>query len=577
MSVSKQILIGFTLLFLLASQGDAGRLDLDVSIPEGSPLDFFSRPNIRRPDPLPIPTHKTPPNRQDVATGTNASESDDDSAGGTEVDAPGRTQPKKKKKGIPKRAADFSRIKIPLTTDFKNHLGWNSNVDMRGFKPKNPWKDAEQPKPQYPPPVTDKLNLHCVAFYLMGLLHPAQVSPREVTCYLVEVGRPAEIAAGTTANEPGIRGVTGAVRQAVGGIPEKEPTGPFDSKLEETLVRELSHRFAYDDRFGAWFLKRPPRKIFPILIHLAEESDHILVRRNATFALRAFNFEECVSPLRRLLLDADPVIRNRALTALLRWRDPSIVPWLIEQIGGDDVAFQSYAVYALGKIGDSRAIQPLFRALQARKADWEFVWAAVPALGFLEPQQQDIRDLLFSIFKDLDILDDPKPHPQMDRVDAAGTRRRILQQRILLALSLMGEEKRWPIVAERRPFRPNVLIQKETMRRIKAIKKARRKKQINDFADRISKKSKPKNPKPDPPATPVKAKLDPPPRKTGIALAVQELKESKEMYGGIRDVVLHGEHIAIIAETKLDVETLQVLLGSDWKGYPLAYRIGDRR
>ena len=64
---------------------------------------------------------------------------------------------------------------------------------------------------------------------------------------------------------------------------------------------------------------------------------------------------------RRLLSDANPGNRWKAAQALGRTQDPAAVDALLRALYDDDWRVQRKAIWALGSIGDPRAIPPLRR------------------------------------------------------------------------------------------------------------------------------------------------------------------------------------------------------------------------
>lgn len=73
--------------------------------------------------------------------------------------------------------------------------------------------------------------------------------------------------------------------------------------------------------------------------------------------------EENIGPLLARLDSPDVGIRYQAARELLSLRDRSIVPHLIAALGSTNAFVRTYAAYALGQLGDGRAVVPLIELL----------------------------------------------------------------------------------------------------------------------------------------------------------------------------------------------------------------------
>jgi HEAT repeat protein len=142
------------------------------------------------------------------------------------------------------------------------------------------------------------------------------------------------------------------------------------------------------------------------------------IRQNAVFALGSIKDARAVDHLLERLRDQDNVVREYAAAALENIGDPRVVPQLREAVkseqgsifnmaaalynlGGEDAidiligklrdpnsTNRLYAVYALGKIRDSREVEPLIESLDDENVQWLAAKAlinlgemAVPALS----------------------------------------------------------------------------------------------------------------------------------------------------------------------------------------------------
>ena len=143
----------------------------------------------------------------------------------------------------------------------------------------------------------------------------------------------------------------------------------------------------------------------------------------------------------------DKVIRNRALAALVRWQDDQIVDWLEKQLGGPDVSFKSYALWALGRIGAPVSIDRIIAYAKATP-DRETLWAAIPALGWLgegapPDKKQKIVDFLTALRNTAATIGDPAGYDgrysALKNPDPANANKTILDQRITMSLARCGQ------------------------------------------------------------------------------------------------------------------------------------------
>ena len=86
------------------------------------------------------------------------------------------------------------------------------------------------------------------------------------------------------------------------------------------------------------------------------------VRRKAANALGKIGDSRAVGPLIRALNDSDSRIRSWAATSLFKIGEPAIEP-LIKALNDSESEVRSAAAKALGDIGDYRAMKPLTKAL----------------------------------------------------------------------------------------------------------------------------------------------------------------------------------------------------------------------
>ena len=92
------------------------------------------------------------------------------------------------------------------------------------------------------------------------------------------------------------------------------------------------------------------------------------VRANAADALGKIGGSRAVEPLARALRDPDWHVQSRAMLALIEIGKPAVEP-LKNALSNTDWQVRRGAAEALGEIGDRRAVEPLTKALN--DADWE--------------------------------------------------------------------------------------------------------------------------------------------------------------------------------------------------------------
>ena len=104
-----------------------------------------------------------------------------------------------------------------------------------------------------------------------------------------------------------------------------------------------------------------------------------VARRNAAWALGAFDDRRAVSPLVNTLKDAEAGVREQAAWALGALDDSTAVPALVTTLKDADARVRRQAAWAAGALDDSRAVQALAAAL--RDTDAEVRQQAAWALG----------------------------------------------------------------------------------------------------------------------------------------------------------------------------------------------------
>jgi len=415
--------------------------DLDVDIPEGTPFDTIKMPKE-------TPTGSRP---NDTSTaGVPAKPSPDGKRGETVAEDPKKVPPPKPPTGLP-------GVSAPSTIDYENHLKWAPKDDkvLRQYEDRPdvstgagaPAAPVKWEFKEWPPNVPQGLYVYGVTRFLMVMLHPAMVSERELTEYLIEMGYTGRYAASATVGEKRLERMTKTVMDDVGPMIDALPAKPT-GEVAQRVYLDLLTRYPYEAGFGSYILSQPTEVTLPILLGILKTQRHPFLVRNAVFILRCFNNPEVVPALRNVLLKMpDKVVRNRALAALVRWQDEEIVNWLCTQLGGPDVPFRSYALWALGRIGSPAAVEKLIAATKQFANDREFLWAAIPALGWIGEnavgdKKQKVVDFLIALRPALAGIPDPTPYDgqytQVRTPDPANVTPKILQQRLDMALARSG-------------------------------------------------------------------------------------------------------------------------------------------
>lgn len=496
-------------LFLLPSPRD-----LDVGVPPGSPLSFVR-----------IPVESPRAERKAVSTGPRR--------------GPGQTVTTALDR-VPRKPVPLSR---PLTLDFGGHLRW---------KPKDPRGTAGTPTgggrlPGYPPLYPQSLYVHCASFFLMVMLHEDEVSPREIMCYLVELGEPAAYAATAVVGEQSLKPMAEYVLQSAGGVPSWAPRIRSRLEIDKRIATELILAFPYEDRFGEEFLKLPGRVSVPSLVKVSAMRGHSFLTRNCVYALRLFDEEEVLPVLRKHLKSKDRVVRNRALAALIRWQDREIVKWLIDQLDSPDKPFRSYALFALGRIGDRRGVSAIARMTRRYAGDWEFLWGALAALARLRDSGKEVTTLLEKI------------PGLLGRMPLPDKRRKILSERVRIVRAYGGNpgEQAWMRTARVEEANRKLVEEWLEIERNRA-ELARR------AALPPSPPSRPSPPAPPPkPAKPVPV---PAPAPSPAQKVLAESRDSLLEYTGVRSVRAAGRVIHVKVETEADAMDLRILLGREFRG-----------
>lgn len=448
-------------------------LDLDVDVPLGNPLDSIKLP-------LGTPTDAGKPK------GTATAKLKERSAGNGAARATVAEDPRKVPP--PPTPLNLPGIKQPSTPDYENHLKWRPKNILLEYDPGRPdiatgIKGGEEPVEwkfdEYPPAVPNDLYVYGIARFLMVMLHSGTVSENEMTQFLVELGYPGHYAATATVGEARLAKMAKYVMDAVGGVTKVPPRKPRTA-LEQKIYMDLIGRYPYEPDFGAFIMTLPSEKSMPILLNIIEKKRHPQLVRNAVFLLRVYNVPDVVPPVRSLLMKTrDKVIRNRCLAVLVRWQDRKITKWLVKQLFGPDESFRSAVLWALGRIGDPSAIDPVIKFVKMNKTNREVLWAAIPALCRMGEmafgkEQDRVENFLDSLKALVASIQDPPAWDESKggkviKPDPPKPTEKVLSQRILLSLARLGraaERDQVKSMTEADFVRPNILFYRETKKKL---------------------------------------------------------------------------------------------------------------
>lgn len=493
-------------ILLLASLLARTAADLDVGVPSGSPLD-----HVRRAVKTPAGGDDTP-TRDVRGTGTVSED----------------------------RNGGFAPLDGPFSVDFGGHLRWSPSLP----------NGTPTPGGAALPPVSNDLYLYTSACFLMVLLHPSQVSERELVSFLIEIGEPALMAASAAKNESALQRMAREVTAAVAQVPLRSSAG--SDEFERKVIRELTSSHPYEPGFAKDLLTLPDGVAVPVLLKLSGSGSPSFLQRNAVFALRAFDSPEILPRMRALLKSGDRVVRNRALAVLIRDRDREAVPELAKLLETEDLPFRSYVAHALGRIGDPAASVPLLRALRKSKGDPEFLWTALPALARLGVGGPAVEKDLHSFERGIAALGEAIPRVRPDRPDPPGLKRKILLERVAIARHVLSDGS-VPLpspVSAASCNRPLLAEVPEMLR----VRESRRK--ASPLTDPVD--EEPERPDPE----------------SGIAGSVYlEIQRTLNEYHGVKGIQLRGESVQIFTETEEDAADLRILLGKEIRGVRLEIQV----
>ncbi|HQG93437.1 MAG TPA: HEAT repeat domain-containing protein [Acidobacteriota bacterium] len=179
----------------------------------------------------------------------------------------------------------------------------------------------------------------------------------------------------------------GAVRAAAA-----QALGPLRNPLAvEPLIKALKDRHRDTRRAAAIALglMGDTPAVRPLIDALTDDDDW-MVRKSAAEALGNLGDSRAIKPLIQALRDSDESVRLAIGEALGKFGEDGIVA-LLNRVGSGDPEIRPEVIRILGKTGDVRAIEPLFKALTDKS--WSARRAAAWALAqYAERQPAAIFD-----------------------------------------------------------------------------------------------------------------------------------------------------------------------------------------
>lgn len=161
------------------------------------------------------------------------------------------------------------------------------------------------------------------------------------------------------------------------------------------------------------------------------------------YALQRIGDKRALQPLLTLAKDGNPYTRAFAVKGLATLRDPSAIPTLLPLLSSGDRAVLIETIRALGSIGEVSTIEPLRKILHDPGADRVVKVEAIAALGGIHPPVGGIGAAAPGVMDDLlDLLSDPYPPTRAAALKAASA---LDPDGFLLVLSSLDPDPNWTV------------------------------------------------------------------------------------------------------------------------------------
>jgi HEAT repeat protein len=233
-------------------------------------------------------------------------------------------------------------------------------------------------------------RIHEVGLFVATSLVVGAVIPGRIEC-LPQPARVASLSAALNAPEPESRGRAACDLREMGdaAAPAITPLvalladgAPLDRKVcERTWWRGNQSDLTSPGELAASALVAIGSRAYPPVV-TALKNPAWIARRNAAWALGAFDDERAVSALIEALRDPEAPVREQVAWALGALDANAAVPALMAALRDADARVRRQVAWALGAIGDRRAVDALIPALKdedpgvRRQAAW-----AIGAIG----------------------------------------------------------------------------------------------------------------------------------------------------------------------------------------------------
>lgn len=409
----------------------APRMDIDVAVPPGTPLEWDKDLH----QPVPTGWRGKVPTTDKAAEAAKATP-----AGAANGAAKGST------------VATHSPIDFGVTNLYR-YFGITTKDIMNHIKVEAPGGGLLQKGEVatgagsgvqwvYPPEHPTELVWVGVAGCLRSVLHPELISVPETVAYLCEVGE--TTLPGTRVTETA---VGEKVKALVTPVPDQFPpikpgsTG-FESMVNRLVAVELTTGFPHslDPTFARRTLALGDRAYKAVLD--ASRAPHAFLSRNAVAVLANYKNAEALDELRKHLASNDAVTKYRALTGLTRARDRAIVPILIRGLLVQDEVWRAACAHSLGQIGDPKSVDELMKV--ARTADLEYLWSILPAVARLAGPKKEFEEFFAKMEQHVlqgNLYKQP-PTPAKNMVppkpEPAGTKLQVVVEMCRLGMAVSG-------------------------------------------------------------------------------------------------------------------------------------------
>jgi HEAT repeat protein len=410
--------------------------DLDVGIPPGTALDWNRE------------------FRQPIPTGHRGSVP----SIGTKARASGETVVEDRNKNT--KNVDYM---VTNLYDYFRVTTQDINVHIKITPPKGSGRVSQEEVPtgggafalnwNYPPTMPTELSWMVAMACIREQVHPEVISWPESAIYCLELGEPGLCAAKACQGK-----VATFLLKHLAPLPPDAPTPPKSKDLHDAaLLRlaavELSGGFphALDPTYARRTLALGDEMY--TAVRECARSPHSLLARNAVAVLGNFGRPEASDDLKKIWMETqDPVIKVRAILALVRRGDKTILPDLVKMIDDKEEPMQALGMYSLGLLGDPAGAAPIIEYVRkAGLKDTELLWSAIPALGRMRQGTdvlQSIRDGLAKKFKVSDTVK-IKGDAITPSAEEPGSKFKVLHQMCLVSLALAGDAASLEEVAKR--------------------------------------------------------------------------------------------------------------------------------